>query len=85
MQPHEPSIFLSLLPFAIASILYAIGNYFLARRLGKSPAIWLILSLIPFINLFFIVYILYAIIFRILDYLKVITDSLKPSAEHLGA
>jgi len=52
----------------------AIGNGFLARRLGHSAALWVVLSLIPGVNYFFYLYVGYAVILGILKRL----DALQP-------
>jgi hypothetical protein len=51
----------------ILGIFLAIGNAGLARRLGKNQAIWVILTLIPGINFIFMYYVLYQIVYGILD------------------
>ena len=77
---NDNSMIMSLLPFLLIGIPFAILHYFLARRVGKSPALWLILSFIPFVNFFFIAYALYRTIFIILDRL----DKVSPK-EHSAA
>ncbi len=42
-----------LLPFMLIGIPFAIGNYFLAKRIGTNEIIWVILSILPIINLIF--------------------------------
>jgi hypothetical protein len=59
--------FLPLFVFLLVSIPFAIGNGYLAPRLGKSAAIWVILTLIPIINSFFAIYVFYKVIFAVLD------------------
>jgi hypothetical protein len=51
----------------------AVGNGFLARALGKHVVLWVILSLIPIVNGFFYIYIVYAVILGILARLNAIT------------
>jgi hypothetical protein len=51
----------------ILGIFLAIGNAGLARRLGKSQAIWVILTLVPGVNFVFMYYVMYQIIYGILD------------------
>jgi hypothetical protein len=53
--------------FLILGIFLAIGNYALARRLGKNQIAWAILSLIPGVNFIFLYYVFYQVIFGILD------------------
>lgn len=53
-------------------IALAVGNGFIARALGKSVVMWVILSLIPIVNYFFYIYIAYAIVLGILHRLNAI-------------
>lgn len=53
--------------FIVASIFFAIGNYFLAKRLGKTKWLWALLTLIPGVNIVFLYYMIYQIIYGILD------------------
>ena len=72
----------SLLPIVIIFVVFAIGFGFLAKRLEKNVALWVILSLIPVINYFFWVYAMFITLFYIIDTLKYIeksTESNKPS------
>ncbi|MGH7092013.1 MAG: hypothetical protein ACREFB_00575 [Stellaceae bacterium] len=48
----------------------AVANGMLAARLEKSVAAWVILSLIPLVNLFFFIYVGYTVLFFIIDRLK---------------
>ena len=50
----------------------AIGNGFIAARLGKSVVLWVILSLIPIYNLFFLYYVGYVVVTRVLGRLNAI-------------
>ena len=53
-------------------IALAVGNGFIARALGKHVALWVILSLIPVVNYFFYIYIVYAVILGVLHRLNAI-------------
>ncbi len=53
-------------------IALAVGNGFIARALNKHVALWVILSLIPVVNIFFYIYIAYAVILGILHRLNAI-------------
>jgi hypothetical protein len=64
-------------PLLVFTIPLAIGNAFLARRLGRSVAWWVILSLIPGINFIFFYYVAYTVVFAVLDRLKAIGDDMK--------
>ena len=50
----------------------AVGNGFIARALGKNVPLWVALSLIPVVNSFFYIYILYSVVLGILDKLNMI-------------
>jgi hypothetical protein len=63
----------SLLPFLLLSLPFAFGNYFLAKRMGKSQVAWVIFSLIPLFNYFFGIYVAYLVVMRILDMLGAIS------------
>jgi hypothetical protein len=54
-------------------IALAVGNGFIARELHKHVALWVILSLIPVINVFFYIYIAYAVVLGVLHRLNAIT------------
>jgi hypothetical protein len=53
-------------------IALAVGNGFIARALGKHVVLWVILSLIPIVNYFFYIYIVYAVVLGILHRLNAI-------------
>lgn len=53
-------------------IALAVGNGFIAKALGKSVSLWVILSLIPIVNYFFYIYIAYSVVLGILDRLNAI-------------
>ena len=59
-----------LLPFMLIGIPFAIGNYFLAKRIGTNEIIWVILSILPIINLIFMYYVVYKTVYAILDRLN---------------
>lgn len=54
-------------------IALAVGNGFIARALGRNVVVWVILSLIPIVNYFFYIYIVYAVILGVLHRLNAIT------------
>ncbi len=72
------SMLMSMLPLFLVSIPFAIGNYKIAGRTGASQPLWLILSLIPLVNVLFNFYVWYAVVIRILDMFASI--SARPSA-----
>ena len=65
--------FAALLPLIIISIPFAIGNYFLAGRLGRNKIFWVVLTLIPVVNFIFVYYVVYVVVFHILDKLETLT------------
>jgi heme/copper-type cytochrome/quinol oxidase subunit 3 len=75
VQPDNPTAIAAMavvgvVEFAILLILgifWAMGNYALARRLGKNSVLWVILTLIPGVNFIFLYYVLYQTIYGILD------------------
>jgi len=76
MTPSDGSMIMSLLPYLILSTPLAVGNYYLAPRVGKNRTLWVILSLIPVFNFFFWGYVWYIVAIRILDYLNKISARL---------
>ena len=62
----------------LLGIPFAVGNYYLARRLGKNSTKYVILSLIPVFNYCFFFYLTYLVVFKILDKL----DSIDKSNHH---
>jgi hypothetical protein len=56
-----------LVSFLVLAVLLAIGNAGIAGRLGKSKALWVILSIVPGVNIIFMYYVFYQIIYGILD------------------
>lgn len=63
--------------WGLLGIPFAFGNAFLARRLGKSVALWAILSIIPIVNFVFIYYIAYTVIYAVLDRLAGVAEDLR--------
>jgi hypothetical protein len=64
-----PSVLIVLIAFWIA---LAVGNGFIARELHKHVALWVVLSLIPIVNTFFYIYIVYAVVLGVLHRLNAI-------------
>lgn len=62
--------FTSFLPLILISIPFAIGNYFLAERMGRNKILWVILTLLPIVNFLFMYYVIYVVILYILDKLN---------------
>ena len=69
---HILGLVLYLLFLVAVYIAIANGNGYLAVRLGRNAAAWVILSLIPFVNVFFYIYALYNVLFFVVDRLKLI-------------
>jgi hypothetical protein len=53
--------------FLILGVLLAIGNAGIAGRLGKSKALWVVLSIVPGVNIIFMYYVFYQIVYGVLD------------------
>ena len=72
MPPAAVFVFLSVyfLIFLVIHVAIAVGNGYLAARLDKSVPAWVILSLIPLVNIFFFIYLVYTVLFFIIDRLK---------------
>jgi MFS-type transporter involved in bile tolerance (Atg22 family) len=60
---------MQLVPFLLLSVPFAIGNGYLAARLGRNRVVWVILSLLPLVNYLFYVYVAYQIVFFVIDQL----------------
>jgi hypothetical protein len=56
--------------FLVIGLLVGIGFYFVAGRLGKNKVLWLVLSVIPFVNYVFWTYAMFAIVIGVLDRLN---------------
>ena len=81
MQNYNPDTFATLgliylIAWSVMGIGLAIGMGFLARRLGKSVVLWVILSLIPGYNIFFLYYAGFVVTLRVLRRLDEITERL---------
>ena len=62
-------------------IALAVGNGFIARALGKHVALWVILSLIPIVNYFFYIFVIYATVLGIIKRLNLLAERLTPSSQ----
>ena len=74
MMMMGPFSFLPLLFIILIAVLFAIGFAKIAGRMGKSPALWAILSLIPVVNYFFWIYAMFVIVLYVLDRLNGISE-----------
>lgn len=75
----------SIITYIAVSIPFAIGNGYLASRLGRNVAAWVVLTLIPVINTVFVVYVVYIVIYALFDRLRDIADRLpRPTEQHKG-
>ncbi len=83
MQGPDPMFFglMTFLPIFLMSIPFAIGAYFVAERMGRSQALWVVLTLIPFVNFFFYIYAMFAILLYVLDRL----NGVAPPPQVVGA
>jgi hypothetical protein len=75
MTNETNSMLMSLLPYIIVSIPFAIGNYFVAGKLKKSRPLWVILTLFPFVGIFFNIFVGYIIVLRVIDRLDFISKA----------
>ncbi len=64
--------------FVLLAIPFAIGNGYLARRLNHNVALWVILTLIPIVNWFFAIYVVYTAVFYVIDRLNDLTKASAP-------
>jgi hypothetical protein len=69
--------FAQFVPLMLLSIPFAIGNYFFAKRINKNSIVLLVLSFVPVVNFFLFIYVVYKVIFRILDKLDTIESNQK--------
>lgn len=58
--------------FVLIAVLFAIGFAKIAGRIGRSPGLWAVLSLIPVVNYFFWIYAMFVILLYVLDRLNAI-------------
>lgn len=63
---------LPLLLFILVAILFAFGFAKVAGRIGRSPVLWAVLSLIPLVNYFFWIYAGFVVLLHVLDRLNAI-------------
>ena len=68
---------IQIVPFLLIAIPFAIGNGYLAGRLGRNALVWVILSLIPLVNYIFFIYVAYQVVFFIVDRLSVTTKKVE--------
>lgn len=71
MLQNEPTLWWvgMVLGFVLVPICYAIGMYYLAPRMNAKRPLWVILALIPFVNNVFQVYVVFRVVFVVLDHL----------------
>ena len=80
MEPHAGEVFTSFLPLIAIFVGLAIGNYFIADRMGRNKVLWVILTLIPIVNFVFMYYVIYAVILYVLDKLNAVTNKANPGS-----
>lgn len=71
-----PLSFFPLLFLIVVGVLFAIGFAKIAGRIGRSPVLWAILSLIPLVNYIFWIYATFVILLYMLDRLNGISARL---------
>ncbi len=59
--------------FVLLVISVAIGAGFVAQRVGRKPWLWVVLSLVPLVNIFFFIYATFTVILYALDRLNDLT------------
>ena len=72
--------FTAFLPLILIFVGLAIGNYFIADRMGRNKILWVILTLIPIVNFIFMYYVIYAVIIYVLDKLNAVTNKANPGS-----
>lgn len=65
----------SFVPMVVLFIGIAIGNYFIAGRMGRNKVLWVVLTLIPIVNFVFLYYVFYAVLLYVLDKLNALSGS----------
>jgi hypothetical protein len=78
MDYSAVEVFAELVPLLLIGIPFAIGNGYLASRLGRNAFVWVVLSLVPLVNYFFFLYVGYQVVFHLIDRLGELTK--KPAA-----
>jgi hypothetical protein len=69
--------FSGLIPIIIVFFAFAIGNYFIAGRMGRNKILWVVLTLIPIVNFVFLYYVMYSVLLYILDRLNALSGQSK--------
>lgn len=77
-QPTGADVIIQLLPMLILSLPLAIGVFWLAPKMRSNPWIWVILFLIPMVNLFAVQIFLIRTAGKIFDRLNAI-DAVAPA------
>jgi len=76
MMELGPLSFFPLLFLIVVGVLFAIGFAKIAGRIGRSPVLWAVLSLIPLVNYIFWIYATFVILLYMLDRLNGISARL---------
>lgn len=76
MMVIGPMSFVPVLFLIVVAVLFAFGFAKIAGRIGRSPALWAILSLIPLVNYIFWIYATFVILLYMLDRLNGISARL---------
>ena len=75
MGQGELGLLFSMVPFFIIGIIFCIPNGFLAARLGRNVPVWVICTLVPFVNYVFFLYVGYVVLFFVIDKLNELTHA----------
>ena len=79
MEPGGFGEIAGFIPLFIFGIPFAIGNYFLAKSMDRSIALWVILSLVPVVNIFFFYFVAYVVILFLIRRLNEISNAVSAS------
>ncbi len=73
---HDGFGLIPIIPLVLLGVPLAILGYLLAPRVGSNKWLWVIGALIPFFNIFFMYYVGYKIVARVLDRVNALYDRL---------
>lgn len=79
MEPNDingSGLIAAFMPFVVLGIPFAIGNWYLAKSMDRSGPLWVIMSLIPFVNIFFIYYVFYVVVLYVIHRLNALSSAL---------
>jgi hypothetical protein len=78
MQAHPLAFqLMPLLIFSLFGIPVAVGVGYLAKRLNKSVVLWVVLTIIPVVNMIFAYVVMFKVIYGVLDRLNELTERMR--------